>query len=364
MKIMLLVDQLHFGGLENHIALFVNGLLTRSHQVFLQSMSISPYYLAKIKSRDEAFQYFIGENDLLQKAAVFDPDIIHAHPFDSIYRGCKLAGELRKPLIVTIHGLYDHFIDRSPQGYEISRSISRIIAVDQGVVDFLSKRAAEPEKVTIIRNGLDFSHFYPLARTSCKMGIYGLNPDWFTIAYVSRFADEKGLVVFKLLDLAPAIAGELGGLNLMLVGDGPHMPDVKEKSQFLCANHPGLKISMVGMQMDVRPFLAMADLVASCDMAATEAMACSRPVLAAFPKGLYGIINKDNFDDIIYRRCGYVEVLPNNEVVKQIKALAGDKEYWHSLSRESCAIVHDKYKIEDAITRLEEIYYQCIGKSQ
>lgn len=360
MKIMLLVDQLHFGGLENHIALFVNELLNRSHQVFLHTMSMLPSFLAKIKSKNESFQFFIGEEGLWEKTVVFDPDIIHIHPFYSIYRGYHLARELQKPLILTMHGLYDSGIDKSPKGYETSRSIRRIIAVDQGVADFLSQHAAEPEKVSVIRNGLDFSHFHPLAKTTYKLGIYGLNQGWFTIAYVSRFADEKGLVIFKLLDLAPAIADELGGLNIILVGDGPHSPAMKEKSQLLCANNPRIKIAAVGMQMDVRPFLAMADLVASCDMAATEAMACRRPVLAAFPKGLYGIINRSNFDDIVYRRCGYISVLPNEEIVNQIKTLASDKEYWDQLSKESYEIVHDNYKIADSVTQLEKEYYQII----
>lgn len=362
MKIMHLVDQLHFGGLENHIALFVNGLLDKSHQVFLQSMSISPYYLTKIESWDASFKYVIGEKDLFQEAADFDPDIIHVHPFNSIYRGIYLARELNRPLLLTIHGLYDDGIDKSPQGYENSRSIGRIIAVDQGVADFLSRRAAEPEKVTIIRNGLDCSYFYPLARTPHKLMIYGLNPDWFTITYVSRFADEKGLVVFKLLDLVPAIADALGGVNVLLVGDGPHMPDITRKSRVLYESNPKIKIAAVGMHMDVRPFLAMADLVASCDMAATEAMACGRPVLAAFSRGLYGVINSSNFDDIIYRRCGYIDIPHELEIVDQIKALAIDKEYWARLSRESCAIVRDKYKIEDAVSRLEAIYYQLINR--
>ncbi|MEN6350698.1 MAG: glycosyltransferase family 4 protein [Syntrophomonas sp.] len=361
MKIMLLVDQLHFGGLENHIALFVNELLKRSHKVFLHSMSISPYYLAKIESKNEYFQYCIGEEGLWEKTALFDPDIIHIHPFNSIYRGYHLARELQKPLILTMHGLYDTGIDRSLEGYKISRSLHRIIAVDQGVADFLSQRAVEPEKVTVIRNGLDFSYFHPLVKTTYKLGIYGLKQDWFTITYVSRFADEKGLVIFKLLDLVPAIADELGGLNILLVGDGPHTPAIIKKSQLLCANNSRIKISAVGMQMDVRPFLAVADLVASCDMAATEAMACRRPVLAASAKGLYGIINKSNFDDIIYRRCGYISTLPNEDIVKQIKTLAGDREYWEQLAKESCEIVHDNYQIADAVNQLEKVYYEIVS---
>lgn len=363
MKIMILVDQLHFGGLENHIASFTNGLLDNSHQIFLNSMSISPYYLAKINSRDESFNYYIGDKDLLEKAVVFDPDIIHVHPFESIIRGCYLAGELHRPLILTMHGLYDYGIDKSPRGYEISRSIRQIIAVDQGVADFLSERAAEPEKVTVIRNGLDFGYFHPLARTPNKRLLYGLKPDWFTITCVSRFADEKGLVVFKLLELAPAIADGLGGLNMILVGDGPLTPRLKKKTRILCANNPRIRVSMMGMQMDVRPFLAMADLVASCDMAAMEAMACRRPVLAAFPKGIYGIINGSNFEDTIYRRCRHIDILSDEENVNQILAIAGDKESWDLLSGEGCALVRDKYQIEDKVSCLEAVYNRVISQS-
>ncbi|HWP97943.1 MAG TPA: glycosyltransferase family 4 protein [Syntrophomonadaceae bacterium] len=360
MKIMHCVDELHFGGLENHIALFTNELLKRSHQVFLHAMTVSPYYLTKIKSQNKSFQYFIGEEGLLQKTAVFNPDIIHIHPFNSIYRGCRIAWELHKPLILTMHGLYDNGIDKSPKGRETSRSISRIIAVDQGVSEFLTQHAAEPEKVSVIRNGLDLSYFYPLAKTTSALGILGLKQDWFTIALVSRFAGGKELPVFNLLEIAPAIAGRLGGLNIILVGDGPHMNDINKECQLLCARNPRIKIAAVGMQMDVRPFLAMADLVASCDMAATEAMACRRPILAAFPKGFYGIVNKNNFDDIVYRRCGTHSNLSNKKIVKQIIALASDKQYWDQVSNESCKMVRENYNIIDSVTQLERVYCQNV----
>lgn len=360
MKIMLLVDQLHFGGLENHIALFGNELLNRSHEILLHSMSISPYYLAKIRSTNNNFQYLIGEENLLEQTAAFDPDIIHIHPFFSIYRGYNLAKELHKPLILTMHGLYDSGIDKSPRGYEVSRGICRIIAVDQGVADFLSQHAAEPEKVSIIRNGLDFSHFYPLAKTTRTLAILGLNKEWFTMTYVSRFDNEKGLVLFKLLEIVPAIADGLGGLNIILVGDGPFSAEINRQSQSLCAKNPRIRIVAVGMQTDVRPFLAVADLVAACDMAATEAMACKRPVFAALPKGLYGIVHKDNFDDIIYRRGSTFNVPSEDDIVNQIINLANDKQLWRQLCEDGCKIVRDKYNIIDAVSELEKVYHQYV----
>lgn len=359
MKIVFLVDGLIMGGLETHVATFTNELLRRGHQVLIHSMRTDPFFFTQIDSHSCRFHHVTGTDDPVSDVRFFRPDIVHAHPFYAVQRGYQISKAFKKPLIVTMHGLYDSGLDHSPTGLEISEGISRIIAVDLGVAALLLSCAPHPEKISVIRNGMDLIKFYPLTENPIDLASVGLVPEWLTMVAVTRFADRKEQVIFKLLDLAPLLAEQLGGLNLLLVGDGRYYSEIDEAAHSVMQATNSVRIVMAGRQSDVRPYLALGDLVVACGRAALEAMACQRPVFVAYQTGFAGALDSSTFE-ILFDLRGYYHTLTQEETLEQLLVLLKDNNQRDQMARNGLDIIRQHYDIVTTTDQLERIYKQYL----
>lgn len=102
-KILMLADHLVQGGLETHIVTMVNELTKFGHEILLYAASISPHVLSQITPSH--FTFVNWSKGSIKDLENFKPDIIHSHPFTAIDKGREIANHLKKPLIVTMHGM-------------------------------------------------------------------------------------------------------------------------------------------------------------------------------------------------------------------------------------------------------------------
>jgi glycosyltransferase involved in cell wall biosynthesis len=281
MKIALLADRLVMGGLETHIISTVNELLKRGHRILLNTAYLNPELLSKFHHAQPLFQFRPWSDSFREDLESFGPDLIHAHPFTAIFRGYEAACHFQKPLIVTMHGLYDFGLDRSDLGNRVSNLVQAIIAVDPRVASVLTASTAHPEKIRIIYNGIDLDEFRPLPlKKTASHYDDGWNPNWKTLVIVSRLADGKERPIYQVMDCLPVLVNRLNGLNVYVVGDGSGFDTLYAKADQIKQMSEKLHLQLVGSQMDVRKFLAVADLVLACDRAAVEAMASGKTVFA------------------------------------------------------------------------------------
>lgn len=358
MKIAMLTDRLTMGGLETHIVSFSNELLRRGHHILLYTQSADPPILSLIRHTDGLFSHLNWRNQWLSDLRSFRPDIIHAHPFAAIGGGFQAAHHLKKPWVATIHGLYDVSLGSQQMG--IIRQVARIIAVDDGVSSYLQGRIHLPEKISVIYNGIDLDTFKPMVLSPAQRESFGLHPEWLTIATLGRFEDGKEQPVFQLLRCAPQLAQIRGGLNLLLIGDGSCFREIQQQTYLTQQYNPLLNVYLTGRQSDVREFIAMADIVIACDRAAMEVMACRRPVLAANASGFAGVIDINNFKDIMLFRKGY-RPISDGHLVESIKLLAYDEGYREWLSLNGLNIVSKYFDITKKTSQLEEVYQTAIS---
>lgn len=302
LRIMIIADLLDFGGLETHIVSVVNELLRRGHQVWLSAGGVSRDIMSQITPAS-GFQYLSWSDSDESELASFQPDIIHAHPWTSIYRGYEWSQRTGAPFFVTVHGLYDVGLEKTEAGARISRAIAKIIAVDNAVAELLRRRTTCPEKVCIVRNGINRDQFQITPRSEAMFAALGLHPDRFTIVTSSRLGPDKAPPLLQLLDAAPAAAERLGGLNIIILGNGSYYDDLAQKAASVESSL--LAVRMAGRQSQVSDYLNMADLVFACDRAAMEAMLCQRPVFACGISGFAGLLTAQNHDSVITRRSGY-----------------------------------------------------------
>lgn len=359
MKIVILTDHLVMGGLETHIITTVNELLRRGHHVLLCSLSYAPEVSAQFDSTDGQLCLAARSGGWEEEAKRFEPEVIHAHPFQAITAGFSLAARLQRPLFVTVHGLYSYGVDRSPAGLKVTGYASQIIAVDHGVHDYLVKTTPHPEKVTVIYNGIDLKKFNPLALTAAKPALTDLDRNRFTVAAVGRLSDGKQWPAVQLLRCAPWIAERLSGLNVILLGDGVHRNEVEEYARE--ANHyAGVDVRLVGWKVDIRPYLAAADLVVACDRAAMEALACGKPVLAASAAGTVGILCSENLMPVLLHRSGY-RLISDADFTDLVVSAARDPELLKQAALSGQAFVEKNFDSIQVTGQLENLYRMFCG---
>ncbi|MEN6392151.1 MAG: glycosyltransferase family 4 protein [Syntrophomonas sp.] len=358
MRIVFLTDALTSGGLETHLQTFINELIKRGHQVLVHSYFTDPVFFQGIRDPHGLFHHMIGTDDALADVAPFAPEVVHSHPFYAITRGSQLAEALHKPFFITIHGLYNSGLDNSESGVRVCEKASSVIAVDDGVAALLAGCIPTPEKLVVIPNGIDLQTFSPLAPSRNRLKAPGFNPDCFTITFVTRFQDGKETPVFQLLEHAPLIAKRLRGLNLILVGFGSFYDQIQELSNIACQKSKFLHVFLTGPQLEVRPYLAMADLVLGCGRSALEAMACQRPVFAAYQTGFAGLIDKSSFDELIFSLIGYWNPLHEKAFIEHLIKLGRSKIRLRRSAEQGLEIIKNRFNIIDAVTQLENIYHQ------
>jgi len=103
---------------------------------------------------------------------------------------------------------------------------ARIVSVSAGIrSDLISRYQLAPNHVVVIPNGADTTHFRPMDRLSCRSRL-GLDTAPAVVCFVGNLVAWQG--VEMLLDASTRLASVRPDLNVLIIGDGPELPGLKE----------------------------------------------------------------------------------------------------------------------------------------
>lgn len=190
-------------------------------------------------------------------------------------------GGYRRPIICVEHGSI--LLSGQPLRKRILRAIDRasgafacssVVAVS----GFIAQRVGgtRARRLSIISNGVDLTRFSP--GTAPDDG----RDDLITIGCAARLIEGKGVD-----DLLRAVASpRLDGIRLRIAGDGPKRTYLESLASALGVT---ARVEFVGRVTDMPKFWRASDIVVipsnefveSFGMAAVEAMACAKPVVAS-----------------------------------------------------------------------------------
>lgn len=149
----------------------------------------------------------------------FDFDLIDAHYFypDGI-AAALLAAEFRRPLVITARGtdlnlVPRHALPRRMIQWAAARA-DGLITVCQALKDSLVGLGVPPERVTVLRNGVELDTFRPLDRAEARAAL-GEPAEGGIIVSVGALIERKGH------DLVIGALPRLPGLRLLIAGTGP-----------------------------------------------------------------------------------------------------------------------------------------------
>lgn len=258
----------------------------------LQEMGAPVHYLAG-HSRGELFTAPWRLAHLVKERQI---DLIHAHlPVAGMV--ARAAGLISgTPILYTEHNLNEHYGRLTRWGNRLTWPLdSAVAACSEPVAE--SIRAIMPAwgrvPVRTVINGIDVDHFRNLPGRNETRGRLGIPADAPVVITVAVFRRQKRLDLW--LEVAREIARTLPEARFVMVGDGPLRDEVQDRVH---RHGLGAVVHLVGLQADVKPFLAAADLFLltsdfeGLPLAVIEAMAASLPVVATRAGGVPDLVGE------------------------------------------------------------------------
>jgi len=211
-------------------------------------------------------------------------DVVHFHTARahalaplSRGRGARLVVTRRMDYVPT-GGPYVRFL--------YNRAVDAVIAISEGVRTALIRVGVRAERIRVVPSGIDARALAapPAARAAVRRE-WGLGDDEVAVVALGALEVRKGHAV--LLAAAAGLASAAPRLRYVFCGEGRQQKALAGAAAALDG-----AVEMVGFRRDVAACLAAADIVAlpslqeGLGVAALEAMAASRPVVASRVGGL------------------------------------------------------------------------------
>ena len=214
-------------------------------------------------------------------------DLVHFHTA----RAHALAPWLPR----TVRRIVTRRMDYVPRGGPYARllynrAVDRVIAISEGVRAALLRAGVEAERIRVVPSGVDVAAFddaAPGTRAEMRRA-WGIGADATVVLVVGALERRKGHAV--LLDATRRLRPSRPDLRLVFCGDGG------ERERLEAAAAPLGGVVFAGFRRDVAACLAAADVVAvpslheGLGVAALEAMAGARPVVASRVGGLAEVV--------------------------------------------------------------------------
>ncbi len=208
-----------------------------------------------------------------------------------------LASLLGVPSVVKLHGSDLDVVARLPGSRRMLQwalpRATRVVAVSQPLADKAVALGVSPDRVDVVRNGVDPERFRPLDRSEARKAL-GEPTDVRIVLYVGRIEREKGA-----LDLIYAFARgnhRASRAKLVMVGDGSAVAECRAAAIAL-----GADVEWIGpvSHDEIPRWLAACDVLAlpswheGTPNAVLEAIACGRRVVATRVGGVPDVIHCD-----------------------------------------------------------------------
>ena len=298
--------------------------------------------------------------------AVKSSEIVHAHghPYLTSLIAAKLARRYSKPFVLTQHNTfieYDSIFDSIEKlndltvGRETLKKADKIITVSNATKNYVLSLGAEPEKISVLHNGVDLQHFRPLVgkREEIRRKL-GIPQSSIVVLTVRRLVYKNG--IDTLIESANIAVKKNPKIVFLVIGKGPDQNSVQARiNQF--AIESNFRLAGFVKDDDLPSFYNAADFFAlpsksgeGLPLVALEAMACALPVIATNVGGMSEILMND-----------FGKLVPPDQPDLFAKAILEYAALDLTLrKKELRAVMEEKYSWEKNVESLVQIYEELI----
>lgn len=262
------------------------------------------------------------------------------------------------PFIVTLRGsdvkIYgNNSVIRSVSKLILSKS-DWIISVSEDLKNSVVTWGILPQKISVIPRGVNLKHFYPFQRNESLASTHKLDQNDHVVTYVGN------LIALKQVDLILKVIQSINidyNLKLLIIGDGPEMPNLKTLVNQLKMDN----VIFVGRvnQNEIPHYLSLTDTLLLFSKSEglpgciQEAFACGVPVLARDVGGVSKLV----FNDI----NGYL-VKDSMELKNKIISLMNPKVK-RQLGDGALRYAQEKLSLEKVYFKTRCIFEQILSKT-
>jgi len=352
---------LNYGGVESYAIRLARGLRERGHRVIVVSSGgqLVPELEA---SGIEHFRVdFTGARmvggtralrRLLEREHV---DLVNAHNWRAgmvSHLACRGAGV---PHVLTIHGT------RKPvHRHGVFYWSKRVVVVsEESRRNLVEGFGLAEDRVVRSMVGVDCGRFEAAPRDGALEEELGLQRGAPRVVHVSRFSHGKVPVALGLMEAMGRLEGEVAGVELVLVGQGPEEKAVAEAAEEVNRRLGRRAVFALGGRGDVGRVLSLADVVVGTATVALEAMACGRAVVAAGKAGYVGAVRPESLEraeESCFGDHGTLEPVAAERLAADVGMLLGDREEAARLGEFGRRTAESRYSVPRLAEEVEGIY--------
>lgn len=291
-----------------------------------------------------------------------DPDIVHAHGALSARIAGRRCGKL---VIFTRHSAFPVSAKlRYPPGRWINKLINEhyadhIIAVSTAAAANLTDAGISPKHITVLMNGVSPVERIPEEKLADYREKWGIRPGEFVIGILARIEPYKGHA--DILDALAALTGEGRSVRLLIAGTGDFEEELRRKAEALGIAD---RVSFLGFQGDVAPFLSLLDVQLNASYG-TETSSLS--ILEGFSMGLPAIVSdyggnpwlvEDGGNGLMFR------TRDASALARCIAQVMDDRQRLAAMSERALEIYRERFTGEIFARNVENVYKKVIAEKK
>lgn len=203
-----------------------------------------------------------------------------------------------------------------------------------------------PERIVTVPNAVDPEWFQPREPDAALRAGLGVPPEAPVVLCSARLVEHKGHdLLLDALDRLPDVFP-------LLIGDGPLEARLR-------ARLSGRPYALLDFPLDIRPYYALADVVAltsrqeGLPTALLQAMAMERPVVGTDVQGIPEVVRPGE--------NGWLAPLGRPEVLAdRLRSLVDDPALRLQMGRRGREIVLERFSLPRMLQRIEEVYASAL----
>ena len=340
-------------GSQRSTTLLCQGLSARGHQIQLTCQHNDPTVevargagvrVQEMKPKSSGSLRVIGH--LMRQALQQRSDLIVSHDLRSSRIVAVVGRILRTPTIGTMRGLYPL------KGYS---GCTHLIAVSEGVRQYVLEHGASPDWVSTVHNGVDVERFVPPGDVRAAKKAVKFDEDSVVMGLIARMSHEKGHDWF--FAAAAPLAQEFPNARFLLVGDGILRPKLEAQVETLGM---AAQTKFVGYQSDILPWMSAMDTLVLPSMSAEgfarvliEAGALQKPAIAS-PVG-------GNAEAVVDGETGYIVPVGDVAALRHaMRVLFNDAEKRNLMGIKAMQRVKANFTVDRMVEETERVYRKVI----
>lgn len=365
MNLLLLLSSLERGGAETHLLTLATALSRRGHSITVVSSGgalVEELRKENIEHRTlplhsrSPIAWLRSYLGLWRELSKTHYDLIHAHSRIPAFVVCGLAKRKKIPFVTTVHAKFRV----NPLFQRFSRWGDISIAVSEDLKQYLCESyGCSSERIEVIPNGIDTSHFSPASNDSFIPAR--------RLLFVSRLDEDCSEVAFLLCRLAPKLKKLFPDLQIAVGGGGSKLPQLRTLAEKINREEKQPFLFLLGHLPDVREEYCHAHTVIGVSRVALEAISCGAPVILAGNEGFGGLLFPNK---LAQAKASNFCCRGNKKVTEAllydaiVSSLGMSNEERKTLTSQLAQHVRDCYDIEKITDQTLAVYHKVLKEWQ